>query len=871
MPFDFNPNPAVGDIETLPNGAQYRWDGVKWVAAGGGGGILPADLLPLMPRDNSRHMLGALTVDGDITGAAVFDLDGADAGAVVFKTANLERWAVTANTSLAGGSALHDFDVAQFDGTGNAAGIPLRIRYLSGDVELQRPTTISGDPISDNELGRKAYIDALVGAGGGITEADADLKYVFRSGDTMGGQLIAVAGSTAIPGLAIGDATTGFYHSGTALYLTSSIDDVMVWTPTGITSFQTLNMGGNPINGLMDPTNIGGAVTVRYADANYLRDSPVDSRVYARQDAAWVEVLPGGGGGIPEPVGPAVYGRDAGAAWLPVLPITGGNLTQGANDVQLMPTGGTAGAPLVGLRTGGIYRGGIMWNGTAMILDAQTGGAKWQLDQRGIRPLAAADIVDVEFVTEAIAAIPPGIDEAPIDGALYGRDGLSATWEPTIDEAPIDSRFYGRRDGAWEEADEAPTDGRIYGRQMESWQPITAVPLDRADTYYGLTAIGTITEIPAVFFDLPYVHPSEYRLLQVIINGRVSHPANTEFTLQVDVTGLPTPRYVKMAAISYDGEDWFSVTVTVPVQGPFTLLHLDLSHSVPGAGGPDLDVLEGHVTVIDLGPIYQPPPIIITIIVPVVARVNDPPITDFTVIGDGVHEFSGISTIRVDGMALATTLIDTNTLQATLDPTAIGGPGIKKITVTEGSDTSNALDFELQTPPLSITSIVPTSIAANTVFNLDLYDTNNTFVQNIMRCMFRGTQHPCQWRTSGYVQVQTLNSGPAGTVAVYVFEGTNESNRVNLDVVAIPNINSALPATAAAGSFGDLTCAGTNLTQTTKIVYDGVIRNDTVWNSASLLYVPAATMQFVGPPRTVAVWFNDRGIRSTNQSTITIT
>lgn len=47
MAFSFPDNPTVGQQVTGPGGQVYQWDGVKWVAVGGGGGGAVGPYAPL--------------------------------------------------------------------------------------------------------------------------------------------------------------------------------------------------------------------------------------------------------------------------------------------------------------------------------------------------------------------------------------------------------------------------------------------------------------------------------------------------------------------------------------------------------------------------------------------------------------------------------------------------------------------------------------------------------------------------------------------------------------------------------------------------------------------------------------------------------
>jgi hypothetical protein len=78
-----------------------------------------------------------------------------------------------------------------------------------------------------------------------------------------------------------------------------------------------------------------------------------------------------------------------------------------------------------------------------------------------------------------------GIDEAPEDGTLYGRQdaGWVAVPDPTpIPDAPADGSLYGRQDGGWLPVPdappfpEAPEDGVLYGRQDAGWAAVPPIP-----------------------------------------------------------------------------------------------------------------------------------------------------------------------------------------------------------------------------------------------------------------------------------------------------------------------------------------------------------------------------------------------------------
>jgi hypothetical protein len=59
---------------------------------------------------------------------------------------------------------------------------------------------------------------------------------------------------------------------------------------------------------------------------------------------------------------------------------------------------------------------------------------------------------------EAVAG--EGIEEAPVDNEIYGRENASWTRldvSPSVEEAPMDGEAYVRRNGAWIKLSNIPT------------------------------------------------------------------------------------------------------------------------------------------------------------------------------------------------------------------------------------------------------------------------------------------------------------------------------------------------------------------------------------------------------------------------------
>lgn len=98
-------------------------------------------------------------------------------------------------------------------------------------------------------------------------------NYLPRAGGQMTGPLITQAGSSPTNlGVAIGDNSTGLYRPTNGVMVVSvGGAAVAQFMPVTVAFFVSANLGGNPINGLGDPTLSSDAVNLRSADARYLR------------------------------------------------------------------------------------------------------------------------------------------------------------------------------------------------------------------------------------------------------------------------------------------------------------------------------------------------------------------------------------------------------------------------------------------------------------------------------------------------------------------------------------------------------------------------------------------------------------------------
>lgn len=97
--------------------------------------------------------------------------------------------------------------------------------------------------------------------------------FLSRAGGQMTGPLIAQGGSSPTNlGVAIGDNSTGFYRPTNSVLVASvSGEPVAQFMTATVAFFVPVNLGGNPISGVGDPTLSSDAVNLRSADARYLR------------------------------------------------------------------------------------------------------------------------------------------------------------------------------------------------------------------------------------------------------------------------------------------------------------------------------------------------------------------------------------------------------------------------------------------------------------------------------------------------------------------------------------------------------------------------------------------------------------------------
>ena len=134
---------------------------------------------------------------------------------------------------------------------------------------------LSQNPFDDAQAAPKVYVDQQVD--GRLTQTQGDGRYLQTAGGQMDGGLIAANGTSVTNvGLGVGDSGTGFYRAGAALILSVDgrmigqffSDSIMLTVP--MTFVSAVNLTGQRVTSLGDPTTATDALNLRSADARYL-------------------------------------------------------------------------------------------------------------------------------------------------------------------------------------------------------------------------------------------------------------------------------------------------------------------------------------------------------------------------------------------------------------------------------------------------------------------------------------------------------------------------------------------------------------------------------------------------------------------------
>lgn len=200
--------------------------------------------------------------------------------------------------------------------------------------------------------------------------------------------------------------------------------------------------------------------------------------------------------------------------------------------------------------------------------------------------------------------------------------------------------------------------------------------------------------------------------------------------------------------------------------------------------------------------------------------------------------FDNTCTVKWNGTSRTTNFINSGEVDATISASDVASPGTAQVTVTKGTDTTNALTFTIGAVRPTLTNISPSSVGAGAAaFTLTATGTN--FASGIN--LFWGGSA----RTTTFVSSTTLTAAitaadvaTARTVQVYVSQSGLDSGALTFTVTANapdPVVNSLSPTQAtAAGAAFTLTVNGANFVSGATVLWNGVSHTTTFVNSTQL-------------------------------------
>jgi len=213
----------------------------------------------------------------------------------------------------------------------------------------------------------------------------------------------------------------------------------------------------------------------------------------------------------------------------------------------------------------------------------------------------------------------------------------------------------------------------------------------------------------------------------------------------------------------------------------------------------------------------------------------------FTLTVNGA-DFNSSSVVRFNGSNRTTTFVSSSQLSAQITAADIATAGTHPITVlnpTPGGGTSNSVDFTVNNPAPTLSSISPTSrTAGGAAFTLTVNGTNFNS-SSVVR--FNGNNRTTTLVSSTQMTAQILAADIAtgGIYPITVFTptpGGGVSGAVNLTVNNLaPTISSLSPNSVLAGSAAfTLTVNGTNFVSTSVVRFEGGDRTTTFVSSTRL-------------------------------------
>ncbi len=205
-------------------------------------------------------------------------------------------------------------------------------------------------------------------------------------------------------------------------------------------------------------------------------------------------------------------------------------------------------------------------------------------------------------------------------------------------------------------------------------------------------------------------------------------------------------------------------------------------------------------------------------------------------------KFLATSTVSFNGVVHTTTYVSATQLKITLSTSDLATGGTYGVVVTNptpGGGASNSVNFTVNNPVPTLTSLSPTSaMAGTTTQTLTLNGTN--FLSN-STVTYHAVAHTPTFVSSTQLTI-TLNAGDLGTAGTFAVVVTNPapgggtSNTLDFTVDnLVPTIASLSPSSATAGAAAQtLTITGTNFLSNSTATYNGAAHTPTFLSSTQL-------------------------------------
>jgi hypothetical protein len=237
------------------------------------------------------------------------------------------------------------------------------------------------------------------------------------------------------------------------------------------------------------------------------------------------------------------------------------------------------------------------------------------------------------------------------------------------------------------------------------------------------------------------------------------------------------------------------------------------------------------------------------------------------------------STVTYNAVGHTATYVSATELTITLSTGDQATAGAFAVVVTNpapGGGASNALNFMLDNPLPTLTSLSPSSATAGAA--AQALTINGTGFLSTSTVTYNGVGHAATYVSATQLTV-TLSAGDQGTVGAYAVVVTNPapgggaSNALNFTVNnPVPSITSLSPPSATAGAGAQtLTINGTNFLSTSTVTYNGVGHTATFVSATQLTISLSATDQATAGSYAVVVTNPAPGGGASNALNFTVT